>query len=134
MRETGDYLGVRELIAGVSAVGTLAIGTAPRREAGPMDQAPTVGDRVRDVRKRRGLTQRALAEASGVSLSLVKKLEQGDYGDARLETLHRLASTLRVPTSSLTAGPDAESPEREDVEQWAPVRQALEGTNPDHSR
>jgi transcriptional regulator with XRE-family HTH domain len=94
-----------------------------------MDQAPTVGDRVRDVRKRRGLTQRALAEASGVSLSLVKKLEQGDYGDARLETLHRLASTLRIPTSSLTAGPDAEQPEREDVEQWAPVRQALEGTN-----
>src|ERR1022692_634833 len=95
----------------------------------PMNQAHTTGDRIRDIRKRRGLTQRALAESSGVSLSLIKKLEQGDYGDVRLETLHKLAVTLRVPTSALATQPDAEEPEREDVKQWAPVRHALEGTS-----
>jgi len=87
----------------------------------------TVGDRVRDVRKRRGLSQKELAARSGVSASLVKKLEQGDYGDVRLETLHKLAIVLRVPTSALAAGPDAARPEQADVEEWAPVRRALEG-------
>jgi len=72
-----------------------------------MNQAHTTGDRIRDIRKRRGLTQRALAESSGVSLSLIKKLEQGDYGDVRLETLHKLAVTLRVPTTALATQPDA---------------------------
>ena len=92
-----------------------------------MDQVSSVGDRVRSVRKRRGLTQRELATAAGVSLSLVKKLEQGEYGDLRLETVHKLAVALRVPTSALAAGPDAAEPEIGDVEQWAPVRRALEG-------
>jgi transcriptional regulator with XRE-family HTH domain len=94
-----------------------------------MNQAHTSGDRIRDIRKRRGLTQRALAESSGVSLSLIKKLEQGAYGNVRLETLHQLAVTLRVPTTALATQPDAEEPEREDVKQWAPVRHALEGTS-----
>ena len=93
-----------------------------------MNQAHTTGDRIRDIRKRRGLTQRALAESSGVSLSLIKKLEQGDYGDVRLETLHKLAVTLRVPTTALATQPDAEEPERDDVKQWAPVRRALAGS------
>ena len=93
-----------------------------------MNQAHTTGDRIREIRKRRGRTQRALAESSGVSLSLIKKLEQGDYGDVRLETLHRLAVTLRVPTTALATQPDAEQPEREDFEQWAPVRHALAGS------
>jgi len=93
-----------------------------------MAEPCTVGDRVRDVRKRRGLSQRALAESSGVSLSLIKKLEQGDYGRIRLETLHKLAITLRVPTTTLAAQPDAEEPDRGDVEQWTLVRRALEGT------
>jgi len=88
----------------------------------------TVGDRVRDIRKRRGLSQKELASRSGLSVSLVKKLEQGDYGDVRLETLHKLAIVLRVPTSALAAGPDAAGPERKDVEEWAPVRRALEGS------
>src|SRR5260370_37323259 len=96
-------------------------------EVGRVPEINTVGDRVRDVRKRRGLSQKELAARSGVSASLVKKLEQGDYGDVRLETLHKLAIVLRVPTSALAAGPDAARPEQADVEEWAPVRRALEG-------
>ncbi len=92
-----------------------------------MEQFGSPGDRVRDVRKRRGLTQRALAEKSGVSLSLIKKLEQGDYGEVRLETLHKIAVILRVPTTALAAPPDAALPEREDEAQWVPVRRALAG-------
>jgi transcriptional regulator with XRE-family HTH domain len=95
-----------------------------------MEQVSSVGDRVRNVRKRRGLTQRDLARSADVSLSLVKKLEEGEYGEMRLETVHKLAIALRVPTSALATGPDAAEPENGDVEQWAPVRRALEGSAP----
>jgi transcriptional regulator with XRE-family HTH domain len=40
-----------------------------------VDETYTVGERVRDVRKRRGLSQRQLADLSGVSVSLIRKLE-----------------------------------------------------------
>jgi transcriptional regulator with XRE-family HTH domain len=92
-----------------------------------MEQVSSIGDRVRSVRKRRGLTQQELAKSAGVSLSLVKKLEQDEYGNLRLETAHKLAIALRVPTSTLATGPDAGQPESVDIEQWAPVRRALEG-------
>jgi transcriptional regulator with XRE-family HTH domain len=59
------------------------------------------GKRLRDVRKRRGMTQRELASTSGVSISLIRKLEQGERDDTRLETVHRLAVALHVPTTRL---------------------------------
>jgi transcriptional regulator with XRE-family HTH domain len=92
-----------------------------------VDHQTTTGDRVRDVRKRRGLGQRQLSDLSGVSISLVRKLEQGSYGTVRLETLHKLAVTLRVPTTTLAARPDAVEPGNTEVEQWQEARRALEG-------
>ena len=68
-----------------------------------MDQARTIGDKVRDVRKRRGLSQRELAELSGTSASLVRKLEQGERQDIRMPTARKLATALRVPTTTLLA-------------------------------
>jgi transcriptional regulator with XRE-family HTH domain len=83
----------------------------------------SLGERIRSVRRRRGLTQGELAAAAGVSLSLVKKLEQGTITDIRLETLHKLAIVLRVPTSYLAAGP--EQPDPVPAEPWDDVRDAL---------
>ncbi|WP_280300637.1 helix-turn-helix domain-containing protein [Nocardia abscessus] len=40
-----------------------------------------LGERLQTVRKRRGLTQRELAESSRVSLSLIRKIEQGERDD-----------------------------------------------------
>ncbi len=92
-----------------------------------MENASSIGDRIRSVRKRRGLSQRELAASSGVSPSWIKKIEQGESESVRLETVHKIAVALRVPTTVLVAGPDAAGPEHRDVEQWAPVRRALEG-------
>ncbi|MFM9372167.1 helix-turn-helix domain-containing protein [Streptomyces sp. Da 82-17] len=83
-----------------------------------------MGKRLQNVRKRRGFTQRELASVAGVSVSLIRKLEQGERADTRLETARRLAVALRVPTTCLVSGPDAET-ERDD--QWTAVRQALLG-------
>jgi transcriptional regulator with XRE-family HTH domain len=91
-----------------------------------MGEARTAGDRVREARKQRGLTQRGLAGRSGVSVSLIRKLEQGDYpAQVRLETLHKLAAVLAVPTSALAAGARPEEPERSESDSWDPVRRAL---------
>lgn len=89
--------------------------------------ASTLGERIRNVRRRRGLTQSELASAAGVSASLIKKLEQGSITDARLETLRKIATALTVSTTMLAAGPDAESAQPADVTAWEQVRLALEG-------
>jgi transcriptional regulator with XRE-family HTH domain len=73
------------------------------------------------------MTQRELAAESGVSLAWVKKIEQSNADGIRMETLHKIAIALRVTTSALAAGPDAEAPEPVDVDLWEPVRRALEG-------
>jgi transcriptional regulator with XRE-family HTH domain len=85
------------------------------------------GERLASIRRRRGLTQRELAESSGVSLAAIRKLEQGERESARLATLHKLAKALRVQTSSLSDGPDAAPAREPDVAAWEPVRFALEG-------
>lgn len=87
----------------------------------------SLGDRLRSVRKRRGLTQRELAAESGLSLSLVRKIEQGEIADTRLETLRKLATALRVSTMTLSAGSQPEPPPTDVLTLWEPVRRALVG-------
>ncbi|MEW9515101.1 helix-turn-helix domain-containing protein [Streptomyces tubercidicus] len=86
----------------------------------------SIGKRLRDIRKRRGMSQRELANGSGVSLSLIRKLEQAERADTRLETARQLAVALGVPTTQLVA---EEAVDREasgvTVDQWGGVRHAL---------
>ncbi|MCF3963942.1 helix-turn-helix domain-containing protein [Streptomyces fuscigenes] len=84
------------------------------------------GKAVKDVRKLRGLTQRELAEMSGVSLSLIRKLERGERDTARMETLRSLAKALRVPTMRLAGEGEPEGPVSGAVDRWTGVRRALE--------
>jgi transcriptional regulator with XRE-family HTH domain len=83
------------------------------------------GDRIREARKRRGLTQRELADASGLSLSAVKKIEQGVLDSLRLETAHRLAVALGVPTLAVVDPAPPEPPETATGDIWAATREAL---------
>lgn len=90
-------------------------------------QDTALGQRVQSVRKRRGLTQVELAIAAGLSVSLIRKLEQGTIADTRLETARRLAVALRVPTTVLVTGPDREEADQVTTDLWGPVREALAG-------
>jgi transcriptional regulator with XRE-family HTH domain len=65
------------------------------------DAAVPVGEQLRTLRGQRGLTQEALAERSGISVDLIKKLEQGQRESARLTTLVALADALDAPLSQL---------------------------------
>jgi transcriptional regulator with XRE-family HTH domain len=87
----------------------------------------TLGQRIQAVRKRCGLTQDELARAAGLSRSLISKLEQGVITDMRLETAHKVAAALGVPTSALVPRGDAPVPGPGDLVAWEPVRSALQG-------
>ncbi|NUS55987.1 MAG: helix-turn-helix transcriptional regulator [Streptomycetaceae bacterium] len=66
----------------------------------------TLGENVRKHRRRSGLSQERLAEAAGLSVGTVRKVEQGK--SVEMATLHALARGLAVPTSELLA---ADAPE-----------------------
>jgi transcriptional regulator with XRE-family HTH domain len=55
-----------------------------------------IGDRVRRLRVRAGLTQQALAVAAGLSVSAVAQIEAGKTPDPRLSTLRAMAGALGV--------------------------------------
>lgn len=60
-----------------------------------------IGGNLARKRRRAGLTQEGLAERSGVSISVIRKLEQGDRDSAAFSTLRKLATALDVTTVEL---------------------------------
>jgi len=77
------------------------------------------------LRKRRGLTVSAMAEAAGLSVQYVSMLESGQRS-AKLSTVHDIATALRVSASELlkegerkratkTSGPEELAPLFEDL-------------------
>jgi transcriptional regulator with XRE-family HTH domain len=61
----------------------------------------TIGARLKRLRREQSLTQEQLAEAAGVSVDLVAKLEQGRRETARVTSLIALANALDVELSEL---------------------------------
>jgi len=55
-----------------------------------------LGQRVRELRRQRGMTQATLADKAGVSLVYVKKLEAGEFTSPSFPVLERLAKALKV--------------------------------------
>lgn len=71
-----------------------------------------LSERLRALREMRGLSQRRLAELSGVSRSLISNLERNQYNMARsadptLSTLYRIAHALHVPPVALLPASEA---------------------------
>lgn len=66
-----------------------------------MTEVNTIGARLREARRERGLTQEALAELAGMSSDVIGKLEQGQRETARITTLSRLANALGITLSDL---------------------------------
>ncbi|GAA1454180.1 helix-turn-helix transcriptional regulator [Nocardiopsis tropica] len=59
-------------------------------------QDTSVADRLIELRRRRGLTQEGLADQAGISVGVIRKIEQG--GTARIENYHRIGRVLGVRT------------------------------------
>jgi transcriptional regulator with XRE-family HTH domain len=67
-----------------------------------MGPATTIGDRIRFFRGRK-MTQQDLATRAGVSVDVIRKLEQNRRTSAAIGTLHKIARGLDVDTSLLLA-------------------------------
>ncbi|MET8147669.1 helix-turn-helix domain-containing protein [Actinoplanes sp. NPDC049668] len=65
------------------------------------EASTTIGDRVAQLRRTHPLTQEELAARAGLSVEIVRKLEQNERTSARMTTVHRLARALGVSTSTL---------------------------------
>ena len=72
-------------------------------------QAP-IGANLARLRRRRSLTQEALAAQAGLSVDVVKKLEQRQRHSARMATLDALAAALGVTLADLTGKPPPPTP------------------------
>lgn len=66
---------------------------------------PSVGQRIRDLRQHRGLSQRALADACKLSANAVGLIERGETSPS-VATLHRLALALDVSIADLFSPSD----------------------------
>lgn len=73
-------------------------GREPESFADPVDVA--VGARIRLLRKLRGLSQQALADAAGVTFQQIQKYERG-ANRVSASMLARIAATLNTPVSEL---------------------------------
>ena len=60
----------------------------------------TTGDTIRQLRTNRGLTQRQLAEKSGIIETTIRKYELGTQ-NPKIENLSKIADALGVSTASL---------------------------------
>src|SRR5688572_6537734 len=69
----------------------------------------TVGERVRDLRARRGLTLRALAQASGLSIRFLGQIEAG-RGNISILKLAELAAALSTTPAALLSARRAAPP------------------------
>lgn len=75
----------------------------------------TVGQIIRALRKKRGLTQAELGARCGINTALICSYERGRTQPKR-QALEKLAAALEVSVSRLTAEPASESAEEHDCE------------------
>jgi transcriptional regulator with XRE-family HTH domain len=72
----------------------------------------SIARRLATLRKQKGLTQQALADALGLHITQVKRYEAGT-SQPSLEALKKLAKTFRVTTDSLIFEPEELEPDED---------------------
>jgi XRE family aerobic/anaerobic benzoate catabolism transcriptional regulator len=80
----------------------------------------TLGERVRSLRSRRGMTRKAVAQAAEVSERHLANLEYG-VGNASILVLLQVSHALQCPLAELLGDVTTSSPE------WLLIREMLEG-------
>lgn len=93
------------------------IAAPPEQDSNPLLTA--LGERVRTLRARRGLTRKALAQAADVSERHLANLEYG-VGNPSLLVLQQVAGALQCPLAELVGDVTTSSPE------WLLIREMLE--------
>jgi transcriptional regulator with XRE-family HTH domain len=90
-----------------------------------MTSVHSIGDQLGRLRTQRGLTQEQLAERAGVSVDVIRKLEQGSRSTARTKTLADLADALDANLSVLIVPRNTLAPLDEKDPALEAIRQAV---------
>ena len=69
-----------------------------------------LGQKIKDVRKQRGMNQKELARASGISQATISRLEAGLVMQLKSDALSRLASALGITVDYLIGKTDSMLP------------------------
>jgi len=79
--------------------------TLPEDEAAFLEDAITqaIGDRLREERRRLGLTLQDVADRAGLSLGMISKIENAQTSPS-LRTLARLSQALEIPVTTFFRG------------------------------
>lgn len=64
-----------------------------------------LNENIKKYRKKSGLTQKALASKSGLSFSMISKLEGGEQTNPSFETIRKIADVLGVSPGELVNNP-----------------------------
>jgi XRE family transcriptional regulator, aerobic/anaerobic benzoate catabolism transcriptional regulator len=105
-----------------SAEGVEGEGAEPERsERDPFIAA--MGERVRMLRARRGMTRKALAGETGLSERHLANLESG-MGNPSVQVLRQIAATLNCPLAEIIGDLTTSSAE------WMLIRELLQGRDP----
>lgn len=64
----------------------------------------TLGEKIAKARNRKGITQKTMAELSGLSFSMISKIESGEQSNPSYETINRIASALGISIQELFVG------------------------------
>jgi len=77
----------------------------------------SVGRRIAELRVKKGMTQRDLANATGIGQALISRYEAGHYKSLRLSTAVKLAKALGT-TPDYLRSPDSNLPYPSEVLNW----------------
>jgi transcriptional regulator with XRE-family HTH domain len=78
------------------------------KSAMPIAKHVEIGGRIREIRLLRKLRQVDLASSAGISWRHLIRMEQGEGGEPKSETLDRIADALGVSRTDLTGSDDDE--------------------------
>ena len=67
-----------------------------------------LGEHVRNIRKKRGITLKELAEKTGLSIGYISQIER-NLTDPSLSTLRKLSAALDIPTYLFMGGESSTS-------------------------
>jgi transcriptional regulator with XRE-family HTH domain len=81
-----------------------------------VDDQLRLGQRIREIRKERGMNQTELAEKAGISLITISRIERGER-DPHVRTLAQIARGLGVPAYELLRSAGYSKGEDDEAEQ-----------------
>ena len=56
-----------------------------------------IGETIKDIRKRKGLSQQKLSALSGISQTYLSQIEKGDRQSPTIDVLHKISEALELP-------------------------------------